>query len=190
MKKYYIFFDNDGVGAHWFTWGNDTYLKEKTDYIGDLDIYKWNKIDKLMRRLSNECVVKAICISTWKGCFYDEENRDKFSERAGFQKIEIMPWVMEGRFSFREPGQRIELIKEALEDGNPDDYIILDDEFGQEFENQGFHNIIRTDTYDGFTYKNYLEMEQIVNKWDLSEEYKKAKKEYDETMDLLVHCIC
>ena len=48
MKKYYIFFDNDGVGAHWFTWGNDTFLKEKVDYVGDLDIYKWNKIDKLI----------------------------------------------------------------------------------------------------------------------------------------------
>lgn len=62
--NYIIFFDNDGVTSSWQTWGNKTYIKSLNPSIGDIDFYKWNTIDKLMDRISNEYDVIAICIST------------------------------------------------------------------------------------------------------------------------------
>ena len=190
MKTYLIFFDNDGVTANCCTWRNDTYLKDKMLDINDLDIYKWNRLDKIMRHLSDECKVYAICTSSWKSAFYKKVNINKLTKYAGLQKIEIVPFEVGKRFSRREPGERIEVIKEALKRYNPDDYMIIDDEFYSAFQDEGFHNIIKTDTYDGLLYQNYLDIDKIVDTWECSKEYKEEKKKYNETLDLLLSVVC
>lgn len=190
MKTYLIFFDNDGVTANCCTWRNDTYLKDKMLDINDLDIYKWNRLDKIMRHLSDECKVYAICTSSWKSAFYKKVNINKLTKYAGLQRIEIVPFEVGKRFSRREPGERIEVIKEALKRYNPDDYMIIDDEFYGAFQDEGFHNIIKTDTYDGLLYQNYLDIDKIVDTWECSEKYKEEKKKYNETLDLLLSVVC
>lgn len=190
MKTYLIFFDNDGDTANCCTWRNDTYLKDKMLDINDLDIYKWNRLDKIMRHLSDECKVYAICTSSWKSAFYKKVNINKLTKYAGLQKIEIVPFEVGKRFSRREPGERIEVIKEALKRYNPDDYMIIDDEFYGAFQDEGFHNIIKTDTYDGLLYQNYLDIDKIVDTWECSKEYKEEKKKYNETLDLLLSVVC
>ena len=190
MKTYLIFFDNDGVTANCCTWRNDTYLKDKMLNINDLDIYKWNRLDKIMRHLSDECKVYAICTSSWKSVFYKKVNINKLTKYAGLQRIEIVPFEVGKRFSRREPGERIEVIKEALKRYNPDDYMIIDDEFYGAFQDEGFHNIIKTDTYDGLLYQNYLDIDKIVDTWECSEKYREEKKKYNETLDLLLSVVC
>ena len=186
MKTYLIFFDNDGVTATCSTWRNDTFLNDKMKEIRDLDIYKWNRLDKIMRHLSDECKVYAICTSSWKSAFYKKVNINKLTKYANLQKIEIVPFEVGKRFSRREPGERIEVIHKALELYKPDDYIIIDDEFYPAFIDEGFHNVIKTDTYDGLLYQNYLYIDKIVDTWECSEKYRKEKKDYEETLDLLL----
>lgn len=186
MKTYLIFFDNDGVTATCSTWRNDSKIKNELKEVGDLDIYKWNKLDKIMRHLSDECKVYAICTSSWKEAFYKKVNINRLTKWAGLEKIEIIPFRVPRRFSRREPWERIEVINKAIEKYNPDDYIIIDDEFYNTFQAEGFHNLIKTDVYDGLLFKNYLEIDKIVDTWECSEKYKEEKKKYNETLDLLL----
>lgn len=188
-KTYIIFFDHDGVFAQWDTWGNTTFFKKDgIKEIDDLDIYKLNRLDMLMQRISNDYNVYAVSTSSWKRVFYEEENIKIITERANLQKIKIKPVQIPEHFSKREPWTRIDVINEALKRFDPEDYIIIDDEFKYEYLDKGFHNIITTDKYDGLKYQDFLSIEQIVNKWNLDEEYKKYKEDYDKALDLLLSC--
>ena len=186
MKTYLIFFDNDGVTATCSTWRNDTFLNDKMKEIRDLDIYKWNRLDKIMRHLSDECKVYAICISSWKSAFYKKVNINKLTKYAGLKKIEIIPFKVGKMFSRREPWERIDVIKKSLELYKPDDYIIIDDEFYSTFIDEGFHNVIKTDTYNGLLYQDYLDIDKIVDTWECSEKYRKENVSYYPKLSIIL----
>ena len=187
--NYIIFFDNDGVTSSWQTWGNKTYIKSLNPSIGDIDFYKWNAIDRLMDRISNEYDVIAICISTWKQVLYDEDNVRDFTKFANLRRIKIANDIQVApKFSYHEPWERLKVIKQGIKKYKPVDYIILEDEFGQSIENEGYHNVIKTDKLDGFCYKHFLEMGQIVDKWQLKEEYIKGKEKYEQALSTLLSC--
>lgn len=188
MKNYIIFFDNDGVTSNWSTWGNDSYLASLNKDIKDIDIYKWNHIDKMMQRIDKDYDVIAICMSTWKNVFYDEQNRNDFVKYANLKRIRIEPIEIAPRFSFHEPQERLDVIKAGIEKFQPEDYIILEDEFGDAIEAEGYHNVIKTDMLDGFCYRHFLEMGKIVDTWNLSDEYKKNKETYEKALSTLLSC--
>lgn len=191
MKNYVIFFDNDGVFAHTATWNNTTCLRQYdfVDYMSCLDIYKFNKLDKMMQNISDEYNVYGVCISTWKSVFDNEKNVKLLTERANLKKIQIYPINKPPRFSYREPWERLELIDKGLEELKPEDYIILEDEFANDMRNKGHKHVIETDQYDGLLHKHFLEIDKIIQTWQVKPEYKKKVEEYNKALDTLLSCI-
>lgn len=190
MKScYIIFFDNDGVTSSWQTWGNKTYVKSLNPAIGDIDFYKWNHIDRLMDRISGDYDVLAICMSTWKHVLYDEQNRSDFSKFANLKRIKLVGDVQVApKLSYHEPWERLKVIKQGIEQYNPVDYIILEDEFGGDIEHAGYHNVVKTDKLDGLCYKHFLQMAKIVDTWKLKEKYVKGKETYEQALSTLLSC--
>lgn len=184
---YIIFFDNDGVTSNWATWGNQSHIKSLNPAIGDIDFYKWNAIDRLMNRVSDEYDVLAVCMSTWKHVLYDEQNRADFAKFANLKRIKLVGDVQVApKLSYHEPWERLKVIQRGLERYNPLDYIVLEDEFGSSIEQAGYHNVIKTDKLDGFCYKHFLQMGQIVDTWHVKEEYVKGKETYEQALATLL----
>lgn len=184
---YIIFFDNDGVTSSWETWGNQSYIKSLNPAIGDIDFYKWNKIDRMMNRISDEYDVLAICMSTWKHVLYDEQNRSDFVKFANLKRIKLVGDVQVApRLSYHEPWERLKIIDQGLKQYSPKDYIVLEDEFGGSIEHAGYRNVIKTDKLDGLCYKHFLQMAKIVDAWELKDTYKKGKETYEQALATLL----
>ena len=88
MKECFIFFDNDGVTSSWETWRTDVSLDIPT--LVNVNIYKWNTIDKFCRRLHENINVNAVCISCWKEVFDDKKNVEIFTKLANIQRIKFL----------------------------------------------------------------------------------------------------
>lgn len=110
-KTYIIFFDHDGVFAQWDTWSNTTFLKDSNNDVRDLDIYKLNRLDKLMRRIHSDYKVLGISISSWKYVFEEQENINWLVNAANLQRINLTYVDIPKHLSYREPGIRIDVIK-------------------------------------------------------------------------------
>lgn len=186
MKECFIFFDNDGVTSSWETWRTDVSLDVPT--LVNVNIYKWNTIDKFCRRLHENINVNAVCISCWKEVFDDKKNVETFTKLANIQRIKFLSdeEFIDKRFANKEPLERIGLINAYLEKYNPHDYIIIDDEFHDTYSELKYRNIIKTDLYDGFTFKNYLQLKQILLTWGLIDKYAKMYKNEVEQLNTLL----
>lgn len=187
-KKCFIFFDNDGVTSSWETWSNDTVFKDDNLSLKDVNIYKWNKIDKFCRCLHEDIEICAVCVSCWRDAFDNQENVNKFIKAANIQRIKFIsdPQFLNISFGTKEPDIRINLIDAYLKKYKPYDYVIIDDEFASSYDYNKFVNVIKTDYYDGFTFKHFLELKQILLQWGLADKYKQLYQNEQENIQILL----
>ena len=186
MKNYIIFFDNDGVTSSWSTWGNDINLFEDKR-LKDIDIYRWNYLDRVCRQLKEDVTVYAVCISSWCDVFESEKNRNDFTKVANLKKIQIL-YDEDCIFKGREPQRRINMIKKYLSKYNAIDYIIFDDEFSDYYKRAKLKNHIITDAYDGIRYEDLWEVRRNIESWGLNEKSIQARQMYEETLHRLIGC--
>ena len=187
-RKCFIFFDNDGVTSSWETWSNDTMFKDDNLPLKDINIYKWNKIDKFCRCLKEDIEVYAVCISCWRNVFDNQENVNKFVKAANIQRIKFLadPNFIGVNFGKKEPETRINLIKTYLERYSVYDYVIIDDEFLDDYKIHNLNNVIKTDYYNGFCFQHFLELKKKLLNWGLAEKYEEIYKNEQEAIKTLL----
>ena len=89
-------------------------------------------------------------------------------------------------YGTKNPDMRINLIDAYLKKYKPYDYVIIDDEFASSYDYNKFVNVIKTDYYDGFTFKHFLELKQILLQWGLADKYKQLYQNEQENIQTLL----
>lgn len=137
-------YDRDSLFRPRKIFGKWFFLKERK--VNDIQAIGW--LNSLIKEIPE---IRIVVTSTWRR----RKDYDKCLYRAGF-KGEII-----GKTDCLDTKRAVE-IRKWLEDNqeklNIEDYIILDDEYIEGFEN----HLIQTDWMDGFKGKHYME---ILHRW-------------------------
>lgn len=159
MKKYFLFFDFDGVLVSWRDWFLQNYV-DKSDNVIDRHIEKLNNkilrlIDEVAKTVNGD--VYFIPISSWGHIFNSKDNMLKL-----FNTLDIKYLKMHESLTCNTNGiypknkdrhlDRPLFIKHFIKQYKPTDYIIFDDEFYEGYMKLGL-KCIPCDVYEGITFK-------------------------------------
>lgn len=168
-NRYFIFCDFDGVLSKYTDWFTTTYYDDPLKQIKN----------KTIQAIDNFCQkdIYFIPISIWSHVFKNKGSLTKYFEDMNCKNLKefIEPIIDENKYrslyesKYNEIGYhdiRAFLIKEFIKKYNikKKKYICLDDETYDSYKKFKL-NIIKTDMYDGITYKQFLRLERLLKKW-------------------------
>jgi hypothetical protein len=115
----------------------------------------------MLNRLIEDTDVEIVLSSTWR-LHYGKSEMTAILKNAGMHNV---PWHQVWKTPRKDRHIRGEEIKEWFEGHAPDkqNYVILDDD--SDMLPEQMEHFVKTDTYNGITWQNYIAAKEILHKF-------------------------